>query len=256
MSTPERLLAGKATAFERQLLGSWQARQPSAAARAQVLAHVTRVGIGVGTVALAATTAKTAGGSIAPKALVASSALVKWLTIGAIGATLTAGTVGYVHHIRQIEVAEPSTVTAPLQIRIFTPPTPPAQNAPPVAKADSPAIELGPSMAPAADNRGAPRSRDVATPKSTLDDEVAMVARARAARAAGDAAGAIQLLDTYDSKYPAGSLVRESTELRIEALIAQGNRPAAERLAERFIASHPSSLDVRNIRRALDRAAP
>jgi hypothetical protein len=252
MSTPERLLAGKATAFERQLLGSWQARQPSAAARAQVLA---RVGIGVGTVALAATTAKTAGGSIAPKALVASSALVKWLTIGAIGATLTAGTVGYVHHIRQIEVAQPSAVTAPVELPT---PTPNVASVPGVAKAPpaTPAIELGPSMAPAADPRGAPRSRDVSTPKSTLDDEVAMVARARAARAAGDSAGAIQLLDTYDAKYPAGSLARESTEIRIEALIAQGNRPAAERLAERFIASHPSSLDVRNIRRALDRATP
>jgi hypothetical protein len=253
MSAPERLLSGEATDFERELLGSWQARQPSPEARAKTLA---RVGIGIGAMALTATTAKTAGGSIAPKAIVATSTLMKWLALGAVGATLTGGTIGYIHHVRHVDVTE-STGSAEAA-------SPPdvhtrAQNAPsssssPSAAIAVPPIELGPETVPLP--KAAKGRPSLTVPKSTLDDEVAMIAEARHAEASGNSAAALDLLNTYDLRYPLGSLAQESTEIRIGALIQQGNRPAAERLAARFIATHPSSLDVRNIRRALDPVRP
>jgi hypothetical protein len=252
MSGPDRrLLDGEATEFERALLGSWHARQPSSEARARTLA---RVGMGVGAAAVAATTAKTAGGSIAPKAVVASSALLKWIGFAAIGTSVTVGTLAYVHHDRQLEASRSSSAAEPAE---NGPRPAPAVTAPASSGTVSTptAIELGPDMArgavPAVHSKSAPT-----TAKSTLDDEVAMVAEARQAEATGNPASAIQLLDAYDLKYPNGSLARESTEIRIQALIQEGNRPAAERLAARFIASHPSSLDVRNIRRALDPDRP
>jgi hypothetical protein len=139
----------------------------------------------------------------------------------------------------------------------------------PTTNEAAPPIELGPDTAPLphaaasrSDRPQTPRatattpSKAASASKSTLDDEVATIDEARRAEGAGDFASALRLLDAYDVKYRGGSLARESTEIRIQALVQQGNRPAAERLAARFIASHPSSLDVRNIRRALDPGRP
>jgi hypothetical protein len=192
--------------------------------------------------------------------MVASSALLKWLVVGAIGASLTAGTLGYVHHAQNL--AETETRGPAAGSPVQAPQTQAERNAsanqePPTSPIElSAAPEPAPVVAAPAQERTVAHGKTAissASPtKSTLDDEVAMVGRARQAEAAGDAAGALVLLNAYDSKYPGGSLARESTEIRILALISQGNRPAAERLAERFIASHPSTLDARNIRRLLD----
>jgi len=213
--------------------------------------------MGVGAVAIAATTAKTAGGSVAPKAIVVSSALVKWLTVAAVGATLTAGTLGYVHHARQVAESSPLPAAPP------SPPPAPVGAAPKEAVVPPSAtlpLELGvegPKAPPTTPPMNATRPKTATAAKSTLDDQVAMVDQARQAEAAGDAATALELLNAYDAKYPNGSLAHDSTVLRIEALVQQGNRAAAEHLAARFMATqHPSTLDVRNIRRALDPSHP
>jgi hypothetical protein len=259
MTSPQRLIDGDATDFERALLDSWQRLEPSREARAKTLA---KLGMGVGAAAVVATTAKAAGGSIAPKAIVASSVFLKLLGVIVLGTTVTVGTLAYVHHDRQLR-ANGSTRASLSEEQ-------PRANAPPVttntasasgsgalapsAGAAPPAVdvELGPNMAPNGSAVSRSRAPAVSNPKSTLDEEVAMVAEARQAEAQGDSARAIQLLDAYDQKFPNGSLARESTTLRIEALVAEGNRSAAEKVANRFLASHPSSLDVRNVRRALD----
>jgi outer membrane protein assembly factor BamD (BamD/ComL family) len=71
---------------------------------------------------------------------------------------------------------------------------------------------------------------------------------ARRALAAGDATAALDLVDAYDARYPSGSLVQESAELRIEALFRAGRRGEAEKLAEHFLAAHPTSPYARVIR--------
>jgi hypothetical protein len=254
MSAPDRLLAGGVNDFERELLASWHSRQPSPEARARTLA---RVGVGVGTAVLAATTAKTAGGSLAPKAVAATSVLAKGLAIGATVVTLTAGTLGYVHHVRHMNAISDhpaSAAQAPVASARAavgsTAEATPAESRVGATPADE--IELGRDVAPSPrESLGPTRGKSTSASKSTLDEEVALMGQARQAQAGGDSAGALQLLNTYDSRYPNGSLARESVEIRIEALVALGNRAAAQRLATRFIASHPSGLDARNIRRAL-----
>ena len=110
-------------------------------------------------------------------------------------------------------------------------------------------IELGPNAIPAAKAKAPSSARS-----STLDDEVSMIDQARRAIANGDATAAIQVVGSYDARYPGGALAQESTEIRIEALLAQGNRVAAEHLASKFFASHPSSPYVHRIRALLGEA--
>ena len=105
MSDPARLLSGEANDFEKELIGSWNAEQPSEAGRASVLAMV---GLGVGAATVAGTAAAAtkagavAGGSIAPKAVAAgSAALLKWLAVGLVGVATAGAAVAYVRHQRQ-----------------------------------------------------------------------------------------------------------------------------------------------------------
>jgi hypothetical protein len=161
---------------------------------------------------------------------------------------VTAGTLAYVHHDRQLETH--GSTSGEEESRAALPATP--TTAAPASAAPTTAIELGPDMAPGTSPVSRSKTSPTGATRSTLDDEVAMVAEARQAEAQGDPGRALLLLDAYDQRFPSGSLQRESTTLRIEALVEQGNRSAAEKIAARFLASHPSSLDARNIHRALD----
>jgi hypothetical protein len=238
MSGPNRLLAGEATDFERELLGAWDRRQPSAEARAKVLA-LAGAGLGAAVLTTASVTAaKAASTSIAPKAVIGwSAALMKWMAVGLVGATATAGAVAYVRHATR--AAAETGVSTPAAIA-----TQPAQptTASTVAIDPTRTIELGPDTTRGVRAKGPSPARS-----STLDDEVSMIDQARRAVTSGDSTLALQVVSSYDAKYPGGSLSQESTEIRIEALLFQGNRPAAERLAAKFLASHPSSPYVHRI---------
>ncbi|MGH7296275.1 MAG: outer membrane protein assembly factor BamD, partial [Polyangiaceae bacterium] len=74
------------------------------------------------------------------------------------------------------------------------------------------------------------------------------------ALAAGDAAGALRRVDAYDREFPRGALAQEATTLRIEALLRQGQRDAALRLADRFLAANPRSPYAARIRLLVQRA--
>jgi hypothetical protein len=252
MSGPDRLLAGEATDFERELLGSWSRRQPSAEARARALAIVGLSGALLTTAGAAAVKAATT--SIAPKAAFSgSTVMMKWIAIGLLGATATAGAVAYVRHESR-GVASPPPGT--LEVAPARPAVSPLPHAPVSVPPEPPpsAIELGDDPAPGVRAR-TPQS---AARSSTLDAEVAIIDQARRAIASGDPSAALQLVSGYDAKYGGGSgvapgdghgaLSQESTDIRIEALVLQGNRPAAERLATLFVTSHPSSPYVRHIR--------
>jgi outer membrane protein assembly factor BamD (BamD/ComL family) len=95
-----------------------------------------------------------------------------------------------------------------------------------------------------------------ASPASSLDEEVLAIDRARRSLTAGDAPSALERVDAYDARYPNGALAQESAEIRIEALFRVGKRAPAERLAERFLAAHPTSPYARVIRALLAGAAP
>jgi hypothetical protein len=247
MSDPSRLLQGEAE-FERSLLRAWHRRQPSEAARRKTLAAIE---------AGAVVAVGGAGAVMAPKLAVASSSLLKWVGV-ATGVLATAGVIGYATQRGRLVETSQVSLTAPVAspgarspVPESTVPQPPsplgvvevAGPAPVVAEAPAPAVTVapGPVVAPAKVAAAAP-------PSSSLNDEVVAIDQARRALTAGNAAAALQLVDAYDARYPAGALAEESAEIRIEALFRTGKRALASDLATQFLAAHPGSLYARVIR--------
>ncbi len=77
---------------------------------------------------------------------------------------------------------------------------------------------------------------------STLHAEIDLLNSARAALSAGDRPRALELLGSYETQFfPGGAMRPEEAVLRVEALVASGDRPAADRVARTFLASNPSS---------------
>lgn len=77
------------------------------------------------------------------------------------------------------------------------------------------------------------------SPSSTLSAQVALLDAARSAVAAGAVAEALRLADKYRADFPNGELAPEAEVVAIEALVAQGQKPAAAERAARFLARYP-----------------
>ncbi len=226
MTDPSRLVE-EGGEFERSVLGAWSGRQPSDASRSRTLAA-----LGVGGAALAGgTVAGGASASVAPKALAASTSLLKWLSLAG-GLVASAGAVTYLHH----GDAAPAPSTSP--------PVAVAARAAPVQAREQPSVDVAPPVAAPL----APPARVPSRPAPSLDEEVAAIDQARRVLAGGDAASALGMLDAYEARYPRSALEQEATELRIEALYGAGKRAQADKLAARFLAAHPSSPYARVLR--------
>ena len=260
MDEPSRLALGEGT-FESSVLEAWRQRQPSESARMKTL-----VAVGIGGATL------TAGGllgnalSVAPKALVGSSAFFKWLGVGA-GIVVAAGGATYLAE-RATRVAAP-TSTGSIHATAAPAPLPAASalrhalvhEAAPLEPGLDPGPNRGalPVIAPVAGPSVARTAVSSAPPSestSSLDSEVAAIDQARRQLAAGDANAALQLVDAYDARYPGGALGQESAEIRIEALLRTGKRAAAQRLGDAFLLAHPSSPYARIIRGLLVNPTP
>lgn len=242
--SPVRLIAS-ASDFERELLGSWESRQPEDGARARTLAVL---GLGVAAGALAGTTAL-ASGSIAPKAVLTTTAIFKWIALGA-GLAATLGIVGYASYTR---LAAPKESTLPGLVQPVEAPAPRQAPLPPPPRA--PVDDLTVEPVPASPPRSAPRVVTPSPSASSLEEEVYAIDQARRALTAGNAAAALSAVDAYDARYVPGALAQESAEIRIEALYRLGKRPLADKLATRFLSAHPDSPYAREIR-ALMAATP
>lgn len=90
------------------------------------------------------------------------------------------------------------------------------------------------SEAPPVAKQAAPPPRDEA-----LVRELALLGRARSQLVAGNAAGALRVLDEYSAERRSGALEPEAVTLRIQALERVGDRASAARLARSFIKAHP-----------------
>ena len=147
--------------------------------------------------------------------------------------------------------------------------------APPASQAPSPALrgsaappELEPrasasgGVAPAA--RAAPpgslRRMAKTSPSSSVElapdveGEVALLAEAQKALAAGQPARALQFLDEHASTYPRGALGPERAVARVIALCKLGNLAAARRDAAAFLRDAPTSPVSDRIRAACGEA--
>ena len=123
------------------------------------------------------------------------------------------------------------------------------------ASAESPA--LAPSVAIPGDPRDAyPRGRVGSPPALTLADELALLQRARAAIAAGDAERALVELDRHRRGATGAQLGDEATLLRIEALIRAGRGDEAAALARAFARDNPGSPLVDRARSLAESLGP
>ena len=109
----------------------------------------------------------------------------------------------------------------------------------------------GDDARPAA-NEGTDKPRnEPAKPASDLEREVALLDHARASLAAGQPAQALRELDAYRQQTPRGMLAAESVVLRVKALLAMGQRSAAEREASPLLISAPQSRHAGRLRELL-----
>jgi hypothetical protein len=282
MSNPRRLLATGADDFERRLLRSADEDAPDKGARARVV-----VALGVATTATA-TTSASAGASatgaasmVGAGSKVAAVALLKWAGVAVLAAgTTTAIVLG----VRPHAMAPGATTQNVPPTRASSEPSASV----PVALPEPPSVALTPVAEPAHEAQALPQPRDrngnpthptrhagavgplpVVTPfadeprsalgvppatpaASALADEVASLDAARDELRAQRPRAAIRALDTYSSRFPGGVLAPEAVVVRIEALVALGDRTQADRLGRRFLAAHPTSPLADRVRATLN----
>jgi len=156
-------------------------------------------------------------------------------------------------------------VAAPREAAERTPPKPRAIERAPVFPADVavPEAPAAPSPRPvprAAPQRPqpkpkAPRAAPVASAADSLAEEMRMMARARAALAAGQPSDALAALKAHARRYPAGQMAEDRRALRARSLCAAGRNEAAAAAARAFVSAHPGSPHRGKVDAALQRAA-
>ena len=126
--------------------------------------------------------------------------------------------------------ADPATAP-PVTISVTDLPVEGAEPSSPVAPTKSAkALSHGKEAAPADGSANA---------ESCLAREVALLDHARSSLAMGNPRAALAALDTCNREVPAGLLKPESTVLRVQALLAVGDRTAAVALARDFLSHNP-----------------
>src|SRR5688500_14924410 len=107
----------------------------------------------------------------------------------------------------------------------------------PVPTSEQPAEPKAPSTLPSAPTKSRPLPP--APVPSTLEQELALLERARKKLSAGDSAAALSELDRYAGQR-GGRLVAEATLLRLQALTRAGRAAEASRIARKFVADNPN----------------
>jgi hypothetical protein len=135
------------------------------------------------------------------------------------------------------------TEAAPLAPPTAPPPSP-APSGPHARRGSGVAIGRVPSTTPQPSGHEA----------GTLAEEIATIDRARRALYDHrDVHEALRALDEHDRRFPRGALGPEAAVLRVEALLAAGDRPAAEALGARLLAESPSGPLADRVRALLRR---
>src|SRR5882724_7652774 len=146
---------------------------------------------------------------------------------------------------KQVRTAASSSVPVKAPTAsVSTDSAPPATSAPEAELATAPAVASSASARPTRPEAAAGR----------LSREVAALERAHQALATQDPSSALHFLDRYRAEFPSGALGSEATVLRVQALLASGNRAAAQTLADSYSSAHPDSPYSRRIQAILHSA--
>jgi len=101
----------------------------------------------------------------------------------------------------------------------------------------SPASSVGASAALPAEDQAAPNVEQ----KGSVALEIEAIERVRSELARKDGQAALAALRRYASEHPRGVLSHEADVLRVEALLQDGNAPAALELAQQLLQRHGDS---------------
>jgi hypothetical protein len=282
VSEPRRLIEAD-DEFERDLILAAHGDQPSPRALERTL-----VSIGVGLAVIPAGAVATAAPGAAVGSKLGLAVLAKWLLGGLALGIVAAGGL----QLGSLVVAPPTASTGVTRPADTAPVAPrsqdhgagsseralPTLDGTPAPPAPLPARPIVPNLAatvraPAeAAHAGAPpertlapvpgsaeRSFAVAAPAQSpteLERETTLLDAARRSLAHGDAKGALAALDGYARAFPRGALRPEASVLQVRALLAAGERSAAEALGRRIIAASPRSEHADAVRAALARTNP
>jgi outer membrane biosynthesis protein TonB len=251
VSDPRRLLGGAGDDFERALLRSASADAPTRDARARQLAV-----LGVTGVAAGATHG--AGGALAA---LSKAGVLKWALVVALVGSVATGTVRVLQRRDAGATAASITIPTPTPTPIPTPtptpiptPTPTPTPIPTLTPTPTPTptpiptLTRTPALAPARTTTAA----STPSPSSTLSEETASLDSARAALRSGAAGDALRTLDAYGRAHPSGVLQPEAMALRVQALLASGDRDGAERAGRALLAVYPATPAARRARAMLN----
>jgi hypothetical protein len=247
MTDPSRLIEHEADELERDMLLAGRRDGPSSARRRAITAGL---GVGMASTLTVASAAKAAAAGAAkagvPHSVSWLSQLVRapWTVGGALGAAAIAAGVSLWPAAPSSPTTVSSTLTAPL-----TKPAPPGPPAPrvdePAPTAPRPAQFQAPSLA-ASRGPAPPDAAPAAAP--SLADELALLETARAALVRGEPRRTLSVLDEHARSFRRPRLTTEASVLRIEALVASGDRPRAARLGKDFLAKHANGPYERRVR--------
>lgn len=136
-------------------------------------------------------------------------------------------------------------------------PSGPPTAADPLARPSTRVDDLPPAEPEAKSEVVSPKRGAAANAASgaSFDDELALVEQARTALASGDASKCLGVLDRYSRVVRGGVFEREVAVMRIEALLARGERARARALGERFLATSPDSPYSDRVRSLVTKAS-
>lgn len=229
MDSPERLLNGGATDFERRLLEAAAGNRPSPETSARMARALGVTATDIGAVAVA-TKLTSDVAVVKTTAAAGTTVLWPWISAGVLGLVIAGAVVG----TRTWQAAPQEARPAP---------------APAVAEPSAGAL---PASAPDQSLPAGPSVTSAGNPAATTPDlreQIALIDAARAALSSGSGRRALEILRRYQDGHPAGSFRPEAAALEVEALVKLGRETEARALAERFVAKHRGSLLAERVAR-------
>ena len=243
--------------FERALLASAQADEPTADARAEMTAQAWArfsthaVALGDSLRGQTPRREPATGGAPTQTATrrVAGGVHWRWLLAGALGGgAVTAGLFALRPAVQVTSLTVGSDEASPP----VTKPAPAlgASVSSPSRTGERPAARREKRQNPQAE-RASLEATAPAAPPSNLAAEVAALDAARAAAASHQFDQALALISRYHYDFPAGELSADAEVIAIQALDAKNDRAEMTRRASRFVEQHPDDPHVARIKRLL-----